>query len=150
MRILLILITLGLLLMACGEDNPYEPDPSPNMAIHIVPSRSIVDLSDSLDFSALNIHNVPIIVVWEVEDIVGGNETFGTIDSTGLYIAPNLVPEVDSVSVVATLIDDVSIKDTAWAVIVDPTKIYVDTSGSDDDGTGSRFAPFPSGLLLTL
>jgi hypothetical protein len=33
MRILLILITLGLLLMACGEDNPYEPDPSPNMAI---------------------------------------------------------------------------------------------------------------------
>jgi hypothetical protein len=76
-----------------------------------------VDLSDSLDFSALNIHNVPIIVVWEVEDIVGGNETFGTIDSTGLYIAPNFVPEVDSVSVVATLTDDVSIKDTAWAVM---------------------------------
>jgi hypothetical protein len=142
MRILLILAVLALLFMACGEDNPYEPDPSPNMAIHIVPSRALVDLSDSLDFSALNIHNVPIIVVWEVEDIVGGNDTFGTIDSAGLYIAPNLVPEIDSVRVVATLIDDVSIQDTAWAVIVDPTKVYVDTSGSDTTGTGSRFSPY--------
>jgi len=131
-----------LLLLACGEDNPYEPDPTPDRSIHIVPPREIVDLSDTLDFNAFNIHNVPILVVWEVEDIVGGDQTYGTIDSAGLYIAPGSVPDVDSVRVVATLIDDVSIKDTAWAVIVDPTKIYVDTSGSDDNGTGSRFAPY--------
>jgi len=142
MRTLLIFVWLVLLILACGEDNPYEPDPTPDRSIHIVPSREIVDLGDSLDFDALNIHSVPILVVWEVEDIVGGDQTYGTIDSTGLYIAPGSVPDVDSVRVVATLIDDVSIKDTAWAVIVDPTKVHVDTTGSDSTGTGSRFMPY--------
>ena len=142
MRTLLILILLSLLLVACGEDNPYEPDPEPDRSIHIVPPRALVDLSDSLDFDALNIYNAALLVVWEVEDIQGGNQTYGTINSNGLYIAPNLVPELDSVSVVATLIDDISVKDTAWVVIVDPTKIYVDTFGSDSTGTGSRFAPY--------
>lgn len=142
MRTLLILAAAALLITACGEDNPYEPDPTPNISIHIVPPRSLVDLGDSLNFEALNIHNVSMPVVWEVEDEVGGNQTYGTIDSTGLYLAPNLVPDLDSVSVVATLINDISIKDTAWAVLIDPTKVHVDTSGSDTTGTGSRFAPF--------
>jgi parallel beta-helix repeat protein len=142
MRYLLISIALILLIAACGEDNPYEPDPEPERSIHIIPHRELIDLGDSLDFDALNIYNASIPVVWEVEGIQGGNQQYGTIDSDGLYIAPNLVPEFDSVSVVATLVDDISVKDTAWAVIVDPTKIYVDTSGSDSTGTGSRFAPY--------
>jgi len=142
MRYILISAALILLVAACGEDNPYEPDPEPDRSIHIVPHSEVVDLGDSLDFDALNIYGASLLVVWEVEDIQGGNQTYGTIDSNGLYIAPSLVPDLDSVSVVAALIDDISIKDTAWAVIVDPTKIYVDTSGSDSTGTGSRFAPY--------
>jgi len=142
MRYLLISIVLILLIIACGEDNPYEPDPEPERSIRIIPHRELIDLGDSLDFDALNVYNASIPAVWEVEGIQGGNQTYGTIGSDGLYIAPNLVPEFDSVSVVATLVDDISVKDTAWAVIVDPTKIYVDTSGSDSTGTGSRFAPY--------
>lgn len=142
MRVLLILLSLTLLLIACGEDNPYEPDPQPDRSIHIVPHRALINLGDSLDFDALNVYNASIPAVWEVEGTQGGNQTYGTIDSYGLYIAPNQVPDRDSVSVVATLTDDISIKDTAWAVIVDPTKVYVDTSGSDSTGTGSKYSPY--------
>lgn len=142
MRILLIILSLTLLLIGCGEDNPYEPDPEPDRSIHIYPERALVDLSDSLDFDALNVYNASIPAIWEVEDTLGGNQTYGTIDSYGLYVAPNLVPDRDSVSIVATSANDISIKDTAWAVIVDPTKVYVDTSGSDSTGTGSKFSPY--------
>ncbi|UCE66309.1 MAG: DUF1565 domain-containing protein [Candidatus Zixiibacteriota bacterium] len=142
MRMLLILILLSLLLAVCGEDNPYEPGPEPDRSIHIVPPRALIDLGDSLDFDALNVYNASIPAVWEVEGTQGGNQTYGTIDASGLYMAPNLVPDRDSVSVVAMLTDDISIKDTAWAVLVDPTKIYVDTSGSDSIGTGSKFSPY--------
>ncbi|UCC78798.1 MAG: DUF1565 domain-containing protein [Candidatus Zixiibacteriota bacterium] len=142
MRILLILLWLTLLFIACGEDNPYEPDPEPDRSIHIVPHRSLIALGDSLDFDALNVYNASIPAVWEVEGTQGGNQTYGTIDTDGLYTAPNQVPDRDSVSVVATLTDDISIKDTAWAVLVDPTRIYVDTSGSDSTGTGSKYSPY--------
>jgi hypothetical protein len=142
MRILLILILMSVLLIACGDDNPYEPDPEPDRTIHIVPHREVVDLEDSLEFEALNVNGSHVLVNWEVEGIEGGNDTYGTIDSGGMYIAPVEVPDQDSVNVVATLIDDDSIDDTAWAVIVDPTKLYVDTSGSDTSGTGSRFSPY--------
>jgi hypothetical protein len=142
MRILLILISLALLLASCGEDNPYEPDPTPDRSIHISPPRALVDLGETRDFDALNVFNASLLAVWEAQNIQGGNQTYGTIDSTGLYTAPNSVPDQDSVSIIATLIDDISIKDTAWVVLVDPTKVYVDTSGSDTTGTGSKFLPY--------
>ena len=141
MRALLILLLISLLLFACGEDNPYEPDPEPNRSIHIVPPRGLVDLSDSLQFDARNIYDASVIAQWNLEQ-PSGNDDYGTINSSGLYIAPDVVPSVDSVQVIATLIDDISVKDTAWAVLVDPTKVYVDTSGNDTTGSGSKFSPY--------
>ena len=41
-------------------------------------------------------------VTWAVDGIVGGNSTIGTISTSGLYIAPNIVPSPAQVTVTAT------------------------------------------------
>ena len=41
-------------------------------------------------------------VTWSVNDVAGGDSTFGTITSRGLYRAPRLVPALNSVRIKAT------------------------------------------------
>jgi len=150
MRFFLILFTLALIIASCAEDAPYEPDPQPEITINISPSRMDVNLGDTLRFTASDSHQSRLTAIWKVENIQGGDQTFGTIDSSGssgLYTAPSAVPyqdsvSFDSVSVTATLSDDVSIIDTAWVILVDPDRIYVDTTGSDSTGAGSKYSPY--------
>jgi hypothetical protein len=40
-------------------------------------------------------------VIWEVNGIVGGNSTIGTISSLGTYLAPSKMPAGGSVTVTA-------------------------------------------------
>jgi hypothetical protein len=40
------------------------------------------------------------------------------------------------------LVDDITVFDDAWVLFSDPDKIYVDTSGSDTQGSGSRSNPY--------
>ncbi len=70
MRYLMIILTSALIFSACGDDTPYEPDPPPERAIHIVPPRAMVDLSDFLQLDARNIYEASVIVFWKVEDIL--------------------------------------------------------------------------------
>ena len=41
-------------------------------------------------------------VTWSVNDIAGGNASLGTVDSTGRYVAPTVVPMANNVVVKAT------------------------------------------------
>jgi len=44
----------------------------------------------------------PNTVTWSVNDVAGGNTTFGTVSATGLYTAPAVVPTAGNVVVTAT------------------------------------------------
>ncbi|HEY9106152.1 MAG TPA: hypothetical protein VIN58_05705, partial [Roseateles sp.] len=44
----------------------------------------------------------PNTVTWSVNDVAGGNATFGTVSATGLYTAPAVVPMASNVVVKAT------------------------------------------------
>ena len=41
-------------------------------------------------------------VTWSVESVVGGNTTYGTISTTGLYTAPTVMPGQNPVQITAT------------------------------------------------
>ena len=48
---------------------------------------------------------VPLVVntvTWSVNGVVGGDSTYGTVSTTGLYSAPAAVPAANAVSVRAT------------------------------------------------
>ncbi len=132
----------GLLIVACGDDETTSPNGEIEVTVSVSPGRAIVELGAELQFTAFVFGTGQRDVVWFVEDLQGGNATFGTIDSSGLYTAPSAEPDIDSIKVTAVLQVDPSKSDNSWVLLSDPTKIYVDTSGSDTEGTGSRSNPF--------
>jgi len=59
-------------------------------------------------------------VIWSVNGIVGGNSTIGTVDSTGRYVAPVVVPPGGVVTVKAASVVDPAAFATCSVVITKP------------------------------
>jgi hypothetical protein len=56
-------------------------------------------------------------VTWQVNSITGGNAAVGTISSSGLYTAPDVIPNPASVTITAFITDTPSISGNAIATI---------------------------------
>lgn len=92
--------------------NVTEPPP---VAISISPTNATVKIKRTRQFTA-TVQNTPnTSVIWKVNGIVGGNSTIGTISTSGLYRAPNSVPNPATVTVSATAAADQT--KTATAVV---------------------------------
>jgi hypothetical protein len=59
-------------------------------------------------------------VKWTVNKIVGGNKTFGTISSTGLYTAPASVPSGATVTITATSVEITTKRASATVTVILP------------------------------
>lgn len=141
-KILFVLPVLALI--ACGNDTSTEPDPPDEIEITISvnPARVLLDVGERQNFSAPVFGSSNRNVSWRVQDIPGGNSEFGTIDQDGEYISPQTEPNADSIKITAVAEADTTVKADAWAIIIDPSKIYVSETGSDATGTGSRYNPY--------
>jgi hypothetical protein len=78
-----------------GSSNP----PS----ITVAPATANVQEGGTQQFSANVSNTVETTVTWSVNGVAGGNATVGTISSTGLYTAPDVVPSPASVTISAAL-----------------------------------------------
>lgn len=67
------------------------------------------------------------VTIWQVNNITGGNDTIGRIDSNGLYHAPVSVPSPNTVSVTAISFEDQKVSATA-TVTITPAPIVTITS----------------------
>jgi len=78
---------------------------SPRMALAASPSIAIspgytnIGVNGTVQYVATVTGLANTAVTWEVNEIVGGNATIGTISSTGLYTAPATVPTVGTLIV---------------------------------------------------
>jgi len=61
-------------------------------------------------------------VTWQVNGVVGGNPTTGTISTTGLYTAPSSVPSSPTVTVTAISAADTAVTATSSLTITAPPK----------------------------
>jgi hypothetical protein len=77
-------------------------------------------------------------VSWLVNDVPGGNSTFGTITAAGLYSAPATRPSPSSVTVKAVSVADPAIVATATVTIAPPAPIN-SGGGGGGGGGGGRF-----------
>jgi hypothetical protein len=136
------LAIVAILMMAgCGDENLTNQDQG--IVVYITPYREIIDLGDTLQFRAEVQGTDNHAVIWSVNGVAGGDSVYGEIDATGKYMAPsNEPPDADSVRIDARSVADPLKVGNGWAVLVDPSKIYVDSLGSDTTGTGSLHKPY--------
>ena len=90
--------------------------PAP-VAISISPTTATVKVRTTKQFTATVQNSANTSVIWKVNGISGGNGSLGTISTSGLYRAPNNVPNPAVVTVSATAAADPS-KTASAAVTV--------------------------------
>jgi hypothetical protein len=90
--------------------------PSP-VTITISPTTATLRLKRTQQFTATVQNTSNTSAIWKVNGIVGGNSTVGTISASGLYKAPNAVPNPAVVTVSATAAADPTKTATASVTI---------------------------------
>ncbi len=80
--------------------------PPPPVTVTVTPSSAQPFQGGNVQFNAVVENASSSAVNWQVNGTTSGNPTVGTIDSTGLYTAPALVPNPPTVTVTAVLQSD--------------------------------------------
>ena len=92
----LIAAVAGLLLAGCGGSSP-----PPVITVSVKPTSATVQPGSSLAFTATVTNATNTAVNWQVNNIPGGNAKLGTIDFSGIYVAPSTEPNPPTVNVQA-------------------------------------------------
>ncbi len=87
------------------------------VSVAISPTSASVRVKQTKQFTATVQNTTNKTVTWKVNGIAGGNGAVGTISTSGLYKAPNSVPNPAAVTVSATSVADPS-KSASAAVTI--------------------------------
>jgi len=114
-----LLTALALLLIstlsACGGSSGGNIPTGP--AVSVSPATANVQEGGTQQFTASVTNTSSTTVTWQVNGVAGGNATTGTITSTGLYTAPDVIPSPASVTISAVLQANSSISGNSIATI---------------------------------
>ncbi len=124
---------LGCLVVLCVcaagcKNNSSSGSSAPAVTLNL--TSTTVPVGGSVQFEALvvNTANQNQAVTWEVNGITGGNSTLGTIDTTGLYVAPATVPSPNAVTI--TAVSQAATSATATATVTIDSGIRVTVTPS--------------------
>ncbi len=110
--------------------------------VSVSPGNVLVAVTATQQFTAtVNIsNNTNTSVTWQVNGVAGGNSTYGTIGTGGLYTAPSTVPANATVTITAISEADSSKTGTATLQITAPTLVISPTGVSLTAGSQQVFA----------
>jgi hypothetical protein len=114
-----------------------------SVSVTVTPTTPTVRVSGSLQFSA-TVSGASAGVTWSVNNIAGGNALVGTINGSGLYLAPATLPSPAVVTVRATSTASPGASGTATVTLlpqatinsVNPTSINTGTFQLSVNGAG--------------
>src|ERR1700676_1328559 len=90
-------LTLAFFITSCGGSGISRS--TSKITVNITPPTAVVGLGATVQFTCLESGNANTNVTWEVDQVVGGDTTVGTISRTGLYTAPNTFSTPSTVTV---------------------------------------------------
>src|SRR5205814_1050394 len=129
-------------LLSCGGGGPGAGTPlQPGVSVRVSPSTDTLTVSHTQQFTATVNGTSDTATTWNVNGILGGNGTTGTISSTGLYAAPVVVPSPATVSVTAVSQADSTKSGSASVTITAPPPLAISispTSASIQAGQSQR------------
>ena len=95
------LVGMAAVAVGCGSQGQQQQKADP-IRVAISPAQPSVRLGEKQQFTATVANTQNQAVTWAVNEQAGGNATAGTIDATGLYTAPQSLPNPAAVAVSAT------------------------------------------------
>jgi hypothetical protein len=98
--------------------------------LRITPGSASVRTRGAQQFSITVSGTSNSTVIWSVNGVVGGNSTLGTINSAGLYIAPQTLPTPSSVTVSAVSTVNSAAKASAAITLLNSTPILSNVNPS--------------------
>jgi len=105
-----------------ATDKSCTPATTPAVLLAVCPASSSVMVgSGSQTFTASVANTTNSAVAWEVNSIVGGNATVGTISTSGVYTAPATVPSPSTVTVEAVSAADQTVMSSTNVAITSPS-----------------------------
>ncbi len=111
---LAIVIVLAALATGCGGGS---------LSVSISPTTATVPPGATQQFTAKVSNSSDSTVTWQVNSIVGGNSTDGTISTSGLYTAPTTIPGSGAVTITAVPTADTTKSATATVTIANAVSI---------------------------
>ena len=95
-----------------------------HVGVAVTPSSATLAVLNTQSFTATVTNTQNTAVSWLVNNIAGGNPTFGTISSAGLYTAPAVIPTPATVTVTAVSAADPTQSGSA-SVTIAPVSVAV-------------------------
>lgn len=102
--------------------------PNSNINVTVAPTSATLVTGASQQFTATVTGTTNTAVTWSVGGQIRGNSDVGTIDSTGLFIAPLNVPSPNSVLVTATSVADSTKMASATVSFLNPPPVLTSIS----------------------
>ncbi len=100
-------------------------DPVTNISVTFSPAAASVNVVSTLQFQDAIQGGTNSVTIWKVNNITGGNDTIGRIDSNGLYHAPTTIPSPAAVSVVAVSFEDQNVFATSTVTITPAPTVQI-------------------------
>jgi hypothetical protein len=108
----------------CGGSGSVTPQRA-SVRIVISPTHASVQAGDTQVFIATVTGTTNKAVTWQVNGITGGNATVGRIDTSGLYTAPNTIPNPATATVTARSQADSTKTASASVVVISAGNVAV-------------------------
>jgi serine protease len=109
------------------------------VAISLIPTTATVTVGAAMSFTATVLYTSNTAVIWEVNGIVGGSASTGTVSTSGVYAAPATVPSPSTVTLTA-----VSAANAAQSALASIT-VTSAASGSSSSSSSSGGSSSSSG-----
>jgi hypothetical protein len=115
--------TIAAVLAGCSGggssgQNSNKSGSSSAVSLSLTPTSATVIVNKPEQFQATVTGSTNTAVTWEVNGVVSGNATIGTISSTGLYTAPATVPNPATANVIAIAQASAAANQSASVLIV--------------------------------
>lgn len=126
---------------------------SPSPVTLTLSGPTSVTLDTTAQYSAVVTGSTNTGVAWSVDGLVGGDDSVGTISTTGLYAAPATAPSSSTVTITAASLADSSVSQTMTITLAPPStpNVTLTLSGATQVtlGTSSPYTAVVTGSTNT-
>lgn len=117
-------------LFGCGSGGKITTPPPPTTSVSISPTSVNVNIGTQQQFTAQVSGSTNTAVTWQVNGVIGGDASVGTISTAGLFAAPVSATSKSTVSVTATAQADPTKSASSSVTIVPVVGIAISPVGA--------------------